>query len=378
MSADLSTRSKARPRTAPKPAAPRTAYLVLGMHRSGTSAVTQLLALAGASLPANVMPGDEHNAKGYFEPWKIALFNDRRLRAAGSAWDDIFAFPFRPLPDAEEAAWLAQAGELFDAEYGRSAWPLMKDPRATVLLPFWRRVLEARGVGARCVIPVRHPLAVAGSLARRDGFSPQKSVLVWSAYMLAAEAYARDLPCAIVGYDALLSDWRGEAARIEAAHGAPLPKLTPAAARKIDTFLTPDLRHNAGGGALADLGWAGAIAQQVFDWFEARAAGADPDRGPLEDAARKLARRQADIGPLVPTAALATARADLAEALDRVAAAEALQEELRAELARQREVLEAGWREAQALASANYQRLEQAQSLLAQVNAELDAALAEG
>lgn len=85
-----------------KTAKPRTAYLVLGMHRSGTSAVTQLLALAGAQLPTNVMPGDEHNAKGYFEPWKIAIFNDERLRAAGSAWDDPFAYPYRPLPAADE------------------------------------------------------------------------------------------------------------------------------------------------------------------------------------------------------------------------------------------------------------------------------------
>src|SRR4051812_9007473 len=67
----------------------RAAYLVLGMHRSGTSAVTRLLALAGAHLPDNVMPGDEHNARGYFEPWKIAIFNDQRLRAAGAAWDDV-------------------------------------------------------------------------------------------------------------------------------------------------------------------------------------------------------------------------------------------------------------------------------------------------
>ncbi len=88
------------------------AYLVLGMHRSGTSAVTQLLALAGASLPANVMPGDEHNQKGYFEPWKIAIFNDERLRAAGSAWDDVFAYPYRPLPPAIEADWQMRAGQL--------------------------------------------------------------------------------------------------------------------------------------------------------------------------------------------------------------------------------------------------------------------------
>jgi hypothetical protein len=346
------------------------------MHRSGTSAVTQLLALAGASLPANVMPGDEHNARGYFEPWKIALFNDERLRAAGSAWDDIFAYPFRPLAAAEEEVWLARAGELFDAEFRRKAWPLVKDPRTTVLLPLWRQVLAARDVAARCVIPVRHPLAVAGSLARRDGFAAQKSVLVWSAYMLAAEAYARDLPCAVVGYDALLANWRSEAARIEAAHGAPLPRLTPAAAKKIDAFLSPDLRHNAGAGRLADLGWAGAIAGQVFDWFEARAAGGTPDRGPLEAAARELARRQEEIGPLISTAALAGARADLAQARDRLAAAEAFQAELRADMERQREVLEAGWREAQALAADNYRRLERTQSLLAQVNAELDDALA--
>src|SRR5690606_31481531 len=68
------------PKAAKTPQA-RTAYLVLGMHRSGTSAATQLLALAGADLPKNVMPGDEHNQKGYFEPWKIALFNDQRLHA---------------------------------------------------------------------------------------------------------------------------------------------------------------------------------------------------------------------------------------------------------------------------------------------------------
>ena len=83
---------------APKTDTQRVAYLVLGMHRSGTSAATQLLALAGANLPQHVMPGDEHNQKGYFEPWKIALFNDQRLHAGGGAWDDIFGFPHNALP----------------------------------------------------------------------------------------------------------------------------------------------------------------------------------------------------------------------------------------------------------------------------------------
>jgi hypothetical protein len=288
----MSRKPKSAPATArtgrtARPSA-RTAYLVLGMHRSGTSAVTQLLALAGADLPANVMPGDEHNQKGYFEPWKIAIFNDERLRAAGSAWDDPFAFPFHPLPAEEERGWLDRALALFDEEFPDAAWPLIKDPRATVLLPFWRTVLAERGVGARCVIPVRHPLAVAGSLKRRDRFAEQKSVLVWSAYMLAAEAYTRDLPRAFVGYDALLADWRAEVARIEAAHGAPLPKLTPKSAKEVDSFLTADLRHNAVSDGLKALGWAGEIAADVFAWFEAKAAGGDPPMSLLDRKSTRL------------------------------------------------------------------------------------------
>jgi hypothetical protein len=123
---------------APKPADQgRTAYLVLGMHRSGTSAATQVLALAGCDLPQNVMGGDEHNAKGYFEPWKIAMLNDGRMRDGDTAWDDIFAFPYRPLAPKPERQWLNKALALFDEEYGEARYPLLKDPRVTVLMPFW-------------------------------------------------------------------------------------------------------------------------------------------------------------------------------------------------------------------------------------------------
>jgi hypothetical protein len=298
----------------------RTAYLVLGMHRSGTSALTQLLALAGASLPENVMAGDEHNAKGYFEPWKIAILNDGRLRAAGAAWDDVFAFPFKPLPRAEERIWQSRATTLFEEEYGDLPYPLLKDPRVSVLMPLWLKVLAELDVSARCVIPVRHPLAVAGSLAHRNGFSPEKSVLLWTAYMLAAEAYSRDLPRAFVGYDALLSDWRSEVTRIEAAHGAALPKMTEEAGKAIDAFLTPELRHNAPDDGLTDLGWVGELTQKVLDWFEAAAAGNAPDSKVLDEAGAVLAQRRQELGALVSPAArdLDAARSELLDLRQRV------------------------------------------------------------
>lgn len=293
----------------------RAAYLVLGMHRSGTSAATQLLALAGAELPQNVMPGDEHNAKGYFEPWKIAIFNDERLRGGGGAWDDVFAFPYAPLPKAQEAAWAAKALELYDAEFGEAWFPLLKDPRVSVLAPIWLAALKARKMPARAVIPVRHPLAVAGSLARRDRFPVEKSVLLWVSYMLAAEFYSRDMPRAFVGYDSLLADWRAEVVRIEAAHGAPLPRLSERASIQIDGFLTSDLRHNAGQGDLTSLPHVGAMAQRVFDWFEAAARGEARDPAVLDQAAAQVAEMKAAMGVFVSpvTQALDLARADLAQ-----------------------------------------------------------------
>ena len=315
--------------TPPQPT--RTAYLVLGMHRSGTSALANLLALAGADLPRDVMPADEHNARGYFEPWRIAVFNDRRLAAAGSAWDDPFA-ALAP-PPADEDTWREEARGLFRAQFGRRRRPLLKDPRVSVLASLWRSVLEAEGLALRVLIPIRHPLAVAGSLAKRDSFSARKSVMVWCAYMLAAEAASRDLPRAFVDYDALLEDWRPQIAAAEAQLGEPLPALTATAGRKIDAFLSTELRRNAPGGDLSALGPAGDMAAGVLDWLTAAVRSESPERAPLDRAAAWLADQKALYGDLVSpvSADRSLARTALADAEGRAAFLEQTVEETRQE-----------------------------------------------
>jgi hypothetical protein len=327
----------------PSPAAPppqRTAYLVLGMHRSGTSALANVLALAGADLPREIMPADSHNARGYFEPWRIAVFNDRRLAAAGTAWDDPFAA--LATPPADEATWREEARSLFRAQFGRRRRPLLKDPRVTVLWDLWRPVLEAEGLALRVLIPVRSPLAVAGSLAARDGFPLRKSVMVWCAYMLAAEAASRDLSRAFVDYDALLEDWRPGLAAAEAQLGEPLPALTAAASRKIDAFLTAELRRNTGAGDLSALGEAGERAAGVLAWLAASARGETPDRAPLDAAAAWLAGEKALYGDLVSpvSADRAVARTALADAEGRAAWLEGQREELQRALEETQAVVE--------------------------------------
>jgi len=101
------------------------------MHRSGTSATTRLLSLAGCGLPRDLVPADDHNARGYFEPWRVAVFNSERLRASGGAWDDPFGFPYRPLPDDE--AWRARAAGLLSSQFDLESAPLIKDQQVLEL-----------------------------------------------------------------------------------------------------------------------------------------------------------------------------------------------------------------------------------------------------
>ena len=67
----------------------RQALLVLGMHRSGTSALTGLLGEAGAALPKTQLPANKDNPKGYGESKVFMTFNEDVLGRIGSSWDDL-------------------------------------------------------------------------------------------------------------------------------------------------------------------------------------------------------------------------------------------------------------------------------------------------
>src|SRR5690242_15048034 len=73
-------------RTAPKTR--RRAVVVLGMHRSGTSALAGALHLAGAGEPKTPIPADENNQRGYWEPAPLVQAHDEFLTAIGSSWAD--------------------------------------------------------------------------------------------------------------------------------------------------------------------------------------------------------------------------------------------------------------------------------------------------
>ena len=69
----------------PSPPAPRV-VLVLGMHRSGTSALSHAVTLLGATPAATLMPPAADNPRGFWESSVLAALNDRILAQGGSRW----------------------------------------------------------------------------------------------------------------------------------------------------------------------------------------------------------------------------------------------------------------------------------------------------
>jgi hypothetical protein len=60
--------------------------VVLGMHRSGTSAVAKALACMGVSLGNDLLPAGKDNPKGFFEDKAINDLNIEMLRVLGLDW----------------------------------------------------------------------------------------------------------------------------------------------------------------------------------------------------------------------------------------------------------------------------------------------------
>jgi hypothetical protein len=85
---DLETRVSQASETADRPVPDRTCILVLGMHRSGTSAFAGAFGIMGAALPIDPVEGHGSNPKGHFESQAIVKIHDELLETLHTSYDD--------------------------------------------------------------------------------------------------------------------------------------------------------------------------------------------------------------------------------------------------------------------------------------------------
>lgn len=218
-----------------------TAIVVLGMHRSGTSALTRMLALAGAALPSLLEPEWRDNPKGFWESPAVIALDDALLAQLGGDW--------RHPPAADALDPQAQSAFARDLDVflrtGFSAGAkriVLKDPRMALLAPAWDAALRACGWRPAYVVPVRDPLEVARSLAARSDMAISAGLALCGEYLERIERFANGRDDVVfVRSDALLADWRSTLRHVDDALDLGLD-LDAAAAEAV-AFLDPSLQH---------------------------------------------------------------------------------------------------------------------------------------
>jgi hypothetical protein len=222
----------------------RQAILVLGMHRSGTSALGGVLCALGAAAPQKTLMGPHPcNLKGLFEALAIAQTHDEFLAATGSSWHDWQPFDLEWACSPAAAPHTATIKAVLLNEFGDEPLILLKDPRMCRFVPYTASILDDLKMSVVAVLPVRDPLEVALSLQHRDNFAIAKSVRLWLRHVLDAEYYSRGIPRCFLSYEGLLRDWRHQIERICGQTGMALPKRIEQAGAEIDQFLTAELHH---------------------------------------------------------------------------------------------------------------------------------------
>src|SRR4029077_3042417 len=174
-------------------APPRRAVLVLGMHRSGSSALAGVINALGVAPPKSLASPNQWNPRGYFESPRLFKAHDELLAAIDSCWDDWRRLD--PLQVDAKAGPNRQAiKDLLIDEFGNEPLIFIKDPRICRFVPFILSILAELNIRPVAALTIRSPLEVALSLKRRDDFSLPKSVMMWLRHVLDAEHYSRGLP----------------------------------------------------------------------------------------------------------------------------------------------------------------------------------------
>ena len=277
--------------------------LVLGMHRTGTSAATRLVNLLGLALcePDDLIKALGGNPKGHWESRSLVICNNQLLNQMDRGWwypprsGQAYELDFAKITVADE-----EARAVFDRVHPESPW-VWKDPRTCVLLPYWRRAL-ARPVAALVVF--RTPLEVGDSLLRRNHIPLPAGVAMWERHYRLVLEHARGMPVHVARYHDLVTQplkWCEAVAEFLGECGV----LAGAAADPalVSDFVDTSLRHSHRDREAVPQGFASvvpvldALEDLVGSWSSFQPPTLRPERGWVEAELVALRAERSDVAP---------------------------------------------------------------------------------
>ena len=228
----------------------RNGFMVLGMHRSGTSMLSGLLVIGmGYKTGSPLIGGAFDNPKGFFELIPAVLQNDEFMAKQRIYWSvNVIAYNYeKALQDKKNGALTFKEGKKALAVYNNpdNVPYLQKDPRMCITLKTWLPLLNHEPA---VVFTYRHPLEVAMSLKKReDSFTLDHGLRLWIIYNMRALQNSKDLCRVLTSNEAVLANPLEEVRRIgnelTTRCGVPKPPKT-LTQEDVDKFIDPSLQHN--------------------------------------------------------------------------------------------------------------------------------------
>lgn len=191
-------------------------FMVLGMHRSGTSLLSGLLVEGFGYNPGEpLIPPSSNNAKGYFELVSIRIQNDEWMENQGITWQkDVEKYDVEKAIEATKNKTVSthDLNQTLALLNDPSLVPwLQKDPRMCITMRTWLPYLTSEPA---ILFTYRHPLDVAMSLNKRNHIPLAEGLKLWIKYNQAALQNSDDLCRVTTSNNAVMADPLGETLRI--------------------------------------------------------------------------------------------------------------------------------------------------------------------
>lgn len=215
--------------------------IVLGMHRSGTSCVTNLIKNMGAyfgeegiSTGANI-----ENPKGFWERRDMRKLTDKLLFSVSSDWHKVANFDLKSIPEDIKTEVIQDFNHILADLNQKPIW-VLKEPRLSLLIPIFLPLLENPIV----VCTYRNPLEVALSLKKRNGFSLVFGLALWEFYTVKMILNTKGLNRIFVSYNEVMKNSTSGVEIIRDAFANHRVNLSPINTNKAKFLIDEKLHRN--------------------------------------------------------------------------------------------------------------------------------------
>lgn len=157
--------------------------VVIGMHRSGTSLLSRVLASAGIPLGDNLRNEyNDDNTEGYWEHAEIVGIQNDLVHYLGCDWNGKYAG--KPLPTnwlsfSETIKTKNKLKSIVEKEIAKSNLWAFKDPRTCRFLPIWKSIFEELAINPSYILAIRNPASSIASLVKRDSIDYTLAENIW-------------------------------------------------------------------------------------------------------------------------------------------------------------------------------------------------------